>query len=105
MTPIFKSYSSHKYDIIDYYQIDPSFGTTEDLRELVQEAHKRGMKIVMDAVFNHTGREFFAFEDIMEKEKNQNIWIGIILRNFHLKVKEERFQTTNVLATMGECLS
>ena len=49
MTPIFKSYSSHKYDIIDYYQIDPSFGTTEDLRELVQEAHKRGMKIVMDA--------------------------------------------------------
>lgn len=37
----------------------------------------------------------------MEKEKNQNIWTGIILRNFHLKVKEERFQTTNVLATMG----
>ena len=73
MTPIFKSYSSHKYDIIDYYQIDPSFGTTEDLRELVQEAHKRGMKIVMDAVFNHTGREFFAFEDIMEKgEKSKN---------------------------------
>ena len=67
MTPSFKSDSCHKYDTIDYYQIDPSFGTTEDLRELVQEAHKRGMKIVMDAVFNHTGREFFAFEDIMEK--------------------------------------
>ena len=37
----------------------------------------------------------------MEKGENQNIWTGIILRNFHLKVKEERFQTTNVLATMG----
>ena len=40
MTPVFKSNSSHKYDTIDYYQIDPSFGTTEDLRELVQEANK-----------------------------------------------------------------
>lgn len=63
------------------------------------------MKIVMDAVFNHTGREFFAFEDIMEKEKNRNIWTGIILRNFHLKVKEERFQTINASDTMAECLS
>ena len=48
-------------------EFDIMFGTTEDLRELVQEAHKRGMKIVMDAVFNHTGREFFAFQDILEK--------------------------------------
>ena len=67
MTPIFKSNSSHKYDTIDYYQIDPSFGTAEDLKELVQKAHEYGMKVVMDAVFNHTGKEFFAFEDILEK--------------------------------------
>ena len=67
MTPIFKSNSCHKYDTIDYYQIDPSFGTTEDLRELVQKAHERGMKVVLDAVYNHTGRDFFAFRDILEK--------------------------------------
>ena len=67
MTPIFKSNSCHKYDTIDYYQIDPSFGTTEDLRELVQKAHERGMKVVLDAVYNHTGRDFFAFQDILEK--------------------------------------
>lgn len=66
MTPIFKSNSCHKYDTIDYYQIDPSFGTTEDLRELVQKAHERGMKVVLDAVYNHTGRDFFAFQDILE---------------------------------------
>ena len=72
MTPIFKSDSSHKYDTIDYYQIDPSFGTAEDLRELVQKAHQYGMKVVLDAVFNHTGREFFAFKDILEnKEKSK----------------------------------
>ena len=65
MTPIFKSNSCHKYDTIDYYHIDPSFGTKQELRELVQKAHERGMKVVMDAVFNHTGREFFAFADIL----------------------------------------
>ena len=72
MTPVFKSDSSHKYDTIDYYQIDPSFGTAEDLRELVQKAHHYGMKVVLDAVFNHTGRDFFAFKDILEnKEKSK----------------------------------
>ena len=72
MTPVFKSDSSHKYDTIDYYQIDPSFGTAEDLRELVQKAHQYGMKVVLDAVFNHTGRDFFAFKDILEnKEKSK----------------------------------
>ena len=67
LTPIFKSNSCHKYDTIDYYQVDPSFGTTEDLKELVQNSHERGMKVVLDAVYNHTGREFFAFQDILEK--------------------------------------
>ena len=85
MTPVFKSNSSHKYDTIDYYQIDPSFGTTEDLRELVQEAHKRGMKIVMDAVFNHTGREFFAFEDIMEKGEKSKYLDWYYIEKFPLK--------------------
>lgn len=67
LTPIFKSNSCHKYDTIDYYQVDPSFGTTEGLKELVQKSHERGMKVVLDAVYNHTGREFFAFQDILEK--------------------------------------
>ena len=66
LTPIFKSNSCHKYDTIDYYQVDPSFGTTEDLKELVQKSHERGMKVVLDAVYNHSGREFFAFQDILE---------------------------------------
>ena len=67
LTPIFKSNSCHKYDTIDYSQVDPSFGTTEDLKELVQKSHERGMKVVLDAVYNHSGREFFAFQDILEK--------------------------------------
>ena len=66
MTPIFKSDSSHKYDTIDYYKIDDSFGTEEDLKELVDKAHDMGMRVILDAVFNHTAMKFFAFQDILD---------------------------------------
>lgn len=67
MTPIFMSDSSHKYDTIDYYRIDPSFGSEDELRELVDKAHDMGMRVVLDGVFNHTSPKFFAFKDIKEK--------------------------------------
>ena len=67
LTPIFHSKSSHKYDTIDYYAIDPSFGTEADLIEMVDKAHDLGMKVVLDGVFNHTAPEFFAFTDVREK--------------------------------------
>ncbi|MBO5098012.1 MAG: alpha-glycosidase [Agathobacter sp.] len=72
MTPIFESPSTHKYNIVDYYHIDSSFGTEEDLKELVEKAHAMGMKVILDGVFNHTSRDFFAFKDILEKgEKSE----------------------------------
>ena len=67
MTPIFYSRSSHKYDTIDYYRIDPTFGTAEDLTALVDKAHSLGLRVVLDGVFNHTGTEFFAFRDLAEQ--------------------------------------
>ena len=66
MTPVFRSNSVHKYDTIDYYTVDPDFGTNEDLIALVEKAHSLGMRVVLDAVFNHTAPEFFAFKDLME---------------------------------------
>lgn len=87
MTPIFKSNSSHKYDTIDYYEIDPSFGTKEDLKELVTKAHERGMRVIMDAVFNHTAREFFAFKDIMEKEAQSEYLDWYFVDEFPLRGK------------------
>ena len=69
MTPIFESPSTHKYNTVDYYRIDPSFGTEDDLKELVAKAHNMGMKVILDGVFNHTSRDFFAFKDILEKGK------------------------------------
>lgn len=62
LSPIFKSPSYHKYDVTDYYTIDESFGTMEDLKELVKCCHERGVKIILDLVINHTGaqNEWFA---------------------------------------------
>lgn len=70
LTPIFKSKSNHKYNTNDYFDIDPQFGTLDTVKELVEKAHNRGMKIVFDAVFNHSGGDFFAFEDILKNQKD-----------------------------------
>lgn len=66
-TPIFEAPTNHKYDTTDYYQIDPAFGTNDQFRELVREAHRRGFRFLLDAVFNHSGREWFAFRDVIKK--------------------------------------
>lgn len=68
LTPIFRSNSSHKYDTIDYYTIDPSFGTEDDLKELVERAHALGLRVILDGVFNHTSPDFFAFADLVKHQ-------------------------------------
>ena len=67
LTPIFLSNSNHKYNTFDYYKVDPDFGSEQDLCALVQNAHALGMRIMLDAVFNHCGTEFFAWKDVCEK--------------------------------------
>ncbi|WP_304226631.1 glycoside hydrolase family 13 protein [Gracilinema caldarium] len=67
LTPIFTSPSVHKYDTEDYLKIDPAFGTEEDLKELVKECHKRGIRLMLDAVFNHCGKTFGPWKDVVEK--------------------------------------
>ncbi|WP_043933092.1 alpha-glycosidase [Bacillus sp. EB01] len=66
-TPIFKAFSNHKYDTIDYLEIDPAFGTKETLKELVRICHENGIKVMLDAVFNHSGFYFPQFQDVLEK--------------------------------------
>lgn len=66
LTPVFKGTSNHKYDTEDYFSIDPDFGNKEDLAELVRECHARGMKIILDGVFNHCGYYFPPFQDVLK---------------------------------------
>ncbi len=66
LTPIFTSASNHRYHTFDYLAVDPLLGGTPALRELVDGVHGRGMRIVLDGVFNHTGRGFWPFHHIVE---------------------------------------
>ncbi len=66
--PVFESVG-HGYETTDYKKVDRRLGTNETLRDFVKECHNQGIRVVLDAVFNHTGRDFFAFKDIREKRE------------------------------------
>ena len=67
--PLFES-KTHGYDTTDYYRLDRRLGNNEDLKNFVSYCHEKGIKVVLDGVFNHTGRDFFAFKDIQEYREN-----------------------------------
>lgn len=66
--PLFESVG-HGYETTDYKKLDSRLGTNEDLANFVAECHKEDIKVIFDGVFNHTGRDFFAFKDIKEKRE------------------------------------
>ncbi|WP_313639429.1 alpha amylase N-terminal ig-like domain-containing protein [Paenibacillus sp.] len=82
MTPVFESPSEHKYNTSDYYKIDPAFGDVDGLKTLVSEAHRHGIKVILDAVFNHSGDQFFAFKDVMEKGEQSPYKDWFFIRSF-----------------------
>lgn len=65
-TPIFQSACNHRYHTHDYEKVDPMLGGDAALRELIREAHRRNIRVVLDGVFNHASRGFFQFNDILE---------------------------------------
>ncbi len=67
--PLFESVG-HGYETTDYKKLDTRLGTNEDLTKFVKECHKQGIRVVLDGVFNHTGRDFFAFKDIKQNREN-----------------------------------
>lgn len=66
LTPVFHGSSNHKYDTVDYFSVDPQFGTEEDLKLLVESCHERGIRVLLDGVFNHCGYYFPAFQDLLK---------------------------------------
>ena len=67
LNPIMEAETNHKYDTKDYTKIDPAFGDDETMKRLVMEAHGRGIRVMVDAVFNHCGRKFAPWLDVQEK--------------------------------------
>ena len=70
LSPIFTSPSYHKYDASDYYEIDPKFGTMEDLEELIALCHERNVKIILDLVINHSSSEHKWFTEFKKARQN-----------------------------------
>ena len=75
--------SYHGYATTDYYRVDPRFGTNDEYRELVEDAHKRGLKVVMDMIFNHTGSDHPWMEDMPTRDW-YNHPAGDVMTNFEL---------------------
>ena len=72
--PIFEA-TEHGYDTADYYKVDRRLGTNQDFKEVCDELHKNNIKVVLDGVFNHVGRDFWAFKDI-QQNKQSSKYIG-----------------------------
>ena len=70
LCPIFESPSNHKYNTTDYFEIDRHFGDKETFRQLVDQAHLRGMKVMLDAVFNHIGDQSAQWQDVLKHGEN-----------------------------------
>jgi len=87
LTPIFKSPSNHKYDTIDYFQIDPQFGDKNTFRRFVETCHKHGIKVMLDAVFNHSGYYFEPFQDVLKNGESSRFKSWFHIREFPLQTE------------------
>ena len=89
LSPIVWSQSNHRYDTSDYEKVDPYAGVNEDLKLLCDEAHKRGMKVVLDAVFNHTGSDskyfnkFGNFDEVGAYQSNDSKYSSFFRKHYH----------------------
>ena len=94
LNPIFQSSANHRYHTVDYYMVDHRLGTMEDFYTLLDVAHANHVKIIIDGVFNHCGRGFFPFNDLLENGKESAFADWFIVKNFPLNAYAEG-QTPN----------
>lgn len=88
LTPIFKANTNHKYDTESYHEICPYFGDEADFDELVKVCHENDIKVMLDAVFNHSGFKFPYWQDVL-KNKEKSIYKDWFFINDFSKLKEE----------------
>lgn len=86
--PLFAANTNHKYDTSDYLKVDPHFGTNETLKALVTACHQRGIRVMLDAVFNHCGAKFAPFVDVLEKGAQSPYAKWFHVKEFPLAVKD-----------------
>jgi glycosidase len=82
LTPIFQSPSNHRYDIMDYFAVDPHLGDMELLQRLVSICHLRGLRVVLDGVFNHCSDQHPFFVDVKRQGRQSRYWDWFHIRNW-----------------------
>ena len=82
LTPIFEANTNHKYDTKDYMKVDPHFGDIDDLKCLVSNCHDRGIKVILDAVFNHCGYYFKPFQDVIKNGPKSKYWNWFYIHDY-----------------------
>lgn len=88
LTPINESDSTHKYDTNDYEKIDPHFGDKKIMQTLVKNAHAKGMRVMLDGVFNHCGWKFKPWQDVVEKGPESEYFDWFMVNEWPFKEKE-----------------
>lgn len=92
LNPIFKADFNHKYATTDYFSIDPQFGTSNDLQDLIQAVHNCGMKIILDGVFNHCGIHFKPFQDVMKNQEKSVYKDWFLIKKFPFDITHHAYE-------------
>jgi glycosidase len=92
LNPIFQGDFNHKYATTDYFQVDESFGTNKDLKELADECHRRGMKIILDGVFNHSGTSFQPFRDVLKNQEASEYKEWFLITSFPVETSHRNYE-------------
>ena len=90
LNPIFTSPSNHKYDITNYFQIDPHFGTLTTFQNLVSALHNRGIRLILDGVFNHTSVAHPFFQDVVQRGSASPYWSWYTVYRYPIRWFDDR---------------
>ena len=93
LTPIFQAGTNHRYDTVNYYEIDSMLGNKDDFSKLVEALHQRNMRIILDGVFNHSSCQYPAFLDICSRGSDSKYADWYFVNNYPVKKKPVNYQT------------
>jgi glycosidase len=88
LNPIFAAKTSHRYDTIDYFRVDPLLGSSADFLKLVESAHRMGLRVILDLALNHCSVDFFAFKDVLHRQDSSEYIDWFNIHSFPVKISD-----------------
>jgi cyclomaltodextrinase len=102
LNPIFASPSNHRYDTTDYFNVDPLLGSNQALTELVEKSHAAGLRVILDASFNHVHPRFFAFRDVVRNGPDSEYWEWFVVDEWPISIGYRQRKLTPALVAQIE---